>query len=104
MVKISSGAGHLWFLPMLFWCFVAEGILLNLCFKRLPDYLNPTEFERLNDEGNWFRMMSVKYLRVFISFLFLTIISLFPCPLPFGLGPAARYLVFLGRFRDVVVS
>ena len=25
--KITSGAGHLWFLPMLFWCFVAMYII-----------------------------------------------------------------------------
>ena len=28
-VKILSGAGHMWFLPMLFWCFVF-GKLLNI--------------------------------------------------------------------------
>ena len=48
VLKILSGVGHLWFLPMLFWCFVVGKILVNLCFKRLPSQLNQNELGTLN--------------------------------------------------------
>lgn len=42
--RVANGIGHLWFLPMLFWCFLASWLidqLLALLQKRLPKAFKP---------------------------------------------------------------
>lgn len=42
ILSVVEGAGHLWFLPMLFWCFIVGGVLLNkqlVNVKWLPIFL-----------------------------------------------------------------
>lgn len=63
VVSVLSGPGHLWFLPMLFWCFIGGGILIKkkiITYKLLPllaimvilSY-NPLPF-RLNNAMEYF--------------------------------------------------
>jgi len=109
VLKILSGVGHLWFLPMLFWCFVVGKILVNMCFKRLPGQLNQNELGTLNSKCGLEVVIS-KDVYVWMSFLFLLMISLFPCPLPLGLGSATRYMVFfwggflVWRYHDWIIG
>lgn len=63
--NVLTGIGHMWFLPMLFWCFIGAYILL---------------FVELKDEVIFFLCVCLALL----SFL----------PLPFGIGPALYYLLF----------
>lgn len=64
IVNILSGAGHLWFLPMLFWCFIFTFFIGKLnCSKR-----------------------SV--------IIFLCILALLPLPVPLGIGNAFHYLIY----------
>lgn len=81
LVKLLSGYGHLWFLPMLFWCFIAIWII------------------------DYFKLQSIYTLFT------LAIISIIPFPqLPFGLTrlPHFIFYVYLGYFlwikRDYIFS
>lgn len=80
LVTILSGAGHMWFLPMLFWCFGCGKLLV--CSK----------------------------LNEFLVLFLLACIALVPWSVPFGIGNALRYMVFfwLGvvvwRHHDYVVA
>lgn len=43
--RVANGVGHLWFLPMLFWCFLAGWLidrLLQLLADKLPNWTKPT--------------------------------------------------------------
>lgn len=80
VVKILSGAGHMWFLPMLFWCFV---------FGKLLNIIN---------------------LRGGVAMAMLILVSLMPFPIPFGIGRALHYMVFfwtgflVWKNHDVIVE
>lgn len=64
--SIVNGCGHLWFLPMLFWCFIACFIILKFNLKK-PLYVLPI----------------------------LILIAIIPIPtLPFRLSSACYYLVY----------
>ena len=63
-VKILGGCGHMWFLPMLFWCF-GMGKLLT--------------------------MRDVNRMLIFIA---LVLISLLPLPIPLGIGNALHHMVY----------
>ena len=66
LVKLFSGCGHLWFLPMLFWCFLAIWFI---------DHFNVS---------SWF------------SLILLAAITLIPVPsLPFGFGRLPHFLFFV---------
>lgn len=66
LVTLFSGCGHLWFLPMLFWCFLA--IWFIDCFKL----------------SSWF------------TFLLFAAITIIPIPsMPFGLGRLPHFLFFV---------
>lgn len=65
--QILQGYGHLWFLPMLFWCFIfAFFIDRFLCF----------------------------YFSKRTIFIFLVVVTLIPFPIPFGIGNALHYVVY----------
>lgn len=64
IVKIFGGVGHLWFLPMLFWCFVATWLLRNY-------------------------MIDEKILVVL-----LVVLSLLPLPIPLGIGNMLHYGIY----------
>ena len=64
LIGILSGEGHLWFLPMLFWCFVSIWVFRNF---------------NLNSK---------------ISFVVLTALSILPFPIPFGIGSMLHYIVY----------
>lgn len=81
IVKILSGCGHLWFLPMLFWGFIALNIVSRI------------------------------KMNVIISTLFFTIISLLPLNfIPFGIGNLfGNFIyVYLGfityQYKDLIIS
>lgn len=63
-LNLLSGVGHLWFLPMLFGCFVS-------CF-----FIGKLRFSK------WIILVS------------LAVLSLLPLPIPFGIGNACHYLVY----------
>lgn len=65
-VRILSGCGHMWFLPMLFWCFW------------------------------WGKLLIISNINKVLIFIVLAVISLLPWPIPLGIGPALRYMVFFG--------
>lgn len=65
LIKVLSGAGHMWFLPMLFWCFIG-GFLLN----------------------KWKCSLKIKLILCMILYL-ISIIQI-----PFGIGDMLRYLFF----------
>ena len=65
LYSVVNGCGHMWYLPMLFWCFVGVVILNKI---------------KIGD--GW-------------KLLFLTLINLFwPLPLPFQLGATTNYIVY----------
>lgn len=64
LYNVVAGTGHLWFLPMLFWCFV----LLWL-------------FEKIQ-------------LKPIVLIPLLLIVSILPTPLPFHLGHTLSYMIF----------
>lgn len=81
IVKLLSGCGHLWFLPMLFWCFIAIWII------------------------DHFKLSSIYTLFI------LAIISIMPVPkLPFGLTKLPHFIfyVYFGYYlwikRDYIFS
>lgn len=64
IVKLLGGIGHLWFLPMLFWCFVVTWLLRNC---------------RINQ---W------------VLGILLIMMSLLPMPIPVGIGNMLHYLIY----------
>lgn len=64
--SIVNGVGHLWFLPMLFWCFIAGYFI----FKYI---------------SNPFLVLSITLLLIVFSFF---------CFVPFGMGYACKYLFY----------
>lgn len=64
--SILNGVGHLWFLPMLFWCFMVAYFI----FKYL---------------SNWFFVISITLLLIVFSFF---------CLVPFGIGYTCKYLFY----------
>lgn len=64
IVNILSGAGHMWFLPNVFWCFILM------------------------------RFVSQFNLDKRIIFTLLCGLSLLPNPIPFGIGNACHYLIY----------
>lgn len=63
--QILCGVGHMWFLPMLFWCFVIVYLIEKIGIKR-----------------QW--AIVLQFFAMFMSFL----------PLPFGMGVALYYVIF----------
>lgn len=63
--QILCGVGHMWFLPMLFWCFVIVYLIEKIGIKK-----------RL--------AIVLQFFAMFVSFL----------PLPFGVGTALYYAIF----------
>lgn len=80
LIRILSGEGHLWFLPMLFWCFVSVWVFRNF---------------NINSK---------------ILFVVLSVLSLLPFPIPFGIGSMLHYIIYfyLGNLvwknRDTILS
>ena len=65
LYSIVNGCGHMWYLPMLFWCFVGVVIL-----------------QKIKIDDSW-------------KLLFLALINLFwPLSLPFQLGAATNYIFY----------
>ena len=81
LISIISGRGHMWFLPMLFWCFIATFLLMKIRVK----------------EGI---KLSLLFGLAMCSFL----------PLPFQIGSTCYYLLFfyLGSYiwdnKDKIVD
>ena len=65
LYDMLNGAGHMWFLPMLFWCFVGVWVI-----------------EKLRLKSRW--VLPLLLLASMVSFL----------PLPFRMGIAMYYMVF----------
>ena len=65
LYSLINGVGHMWFLPMLFWCFVGVYV-----------------FEKLNLKGNI--VLGILFLMIFFSVI----------PLPFRIGTSFYYLFF----------
>ena len=65
MYGLLNGVGHMWFLPMLFWCFMGVWLIEKLCLK--PRWVLPLLFAAS-----------------LVSFL----------PLPFRIGTAMYYMLF----------
>ncbi len=81
LLSITNGCGHLWFLPMLFWCFIA------MC------YISKRKF---NEK---------------ILFLIFLLFSILPIPsLPFGLARVPHFLFYfyggflLFKYKDMVLK
>lgn len=80
IIKILSGAGHMWFLPMLFWCFLWGKLLLLI---------------RNHDA---------------LILIVLLLFSLLPWPIPLGIGRALQYMVFfwggflVWKYHDIIMS
>lgn len=75
LLKIINGCGHLWFLPMIFWCFVFTYIIFNLT---PPDKLNNNNI----------------YSKLFIAiFLLFTIYNPFGF-MPFGFGTVCSFMLY----------
>lgn len=72
IMRILQGCGHLWFLPMLFWCFVLIAIIDKIKVKEL-------------------------YLIIILA-----ILSLLPLSIPFGIGNAFQYLIYFYFGRYVI--
>ena len=79
-VSILGGCGHMWFLPMLFWCFGGGKLLI---------------MSRINN---------------CLIFVALTLISLLPLSIPLGIGNALQYMVYfwggflMWKYHDNVVQ
>ena len=80
VVKLLGGIGHLWFLPMLFWCFVVTWLLRNC---------------RINQ---W------------VLGVLLIMMSLLPLPIPLGIGNMLHYLIYfyagvlIWSKKDVIID
>ncbi len=81
MVELLSGPGHLWFLPMLFWCFLAV-LLLDRVVKK----------------------------RKLLVLILLFPVSLLPELVPFGIGRSAHFLFYfyggyyLWTVKDIILA
>lgn len=71
LYDMVNGVGHMWFLPMLFWCFVCAWL-----------------FEKLN----------MKHSIVFIGTLFLSLVSIITLPLQIGTSFYYLFFFYLGYF------
>lgn len=80
IVKLLGGIGHLWFLPMLFWCFVVIWLLRNC---RIDQWV--------------------------LGVLLITV-SLLPLPIPLGIGNMLHYLIYfyagvlIWSKKDVIID
>lgn len=79
-MSILSGCGHMWFLPMLFWCFWGGKMLIISNINRL------------------------------LIFIILAVISLLPWSIPLGIGNALHYMVYfwggflVWQYHDKVIQ
>lgn len=71
--KLFNGCGHLWFLPMIFWCFVLAYLVAIISLK----YLKLRE-----------------YKTTLLLFLLFTVINPFSM-IPLGLGKAGNFFIYL---------
>lgn len=82
LINILSGSGHMWFLPMLFWCFIASKWLIVLKYNRL-------------------------YILSFLAVLSVIAVLI---PIPFGINRACNYLfyfylgIYIWNNKDKVIS
>ncbi len=81
LLKVTSGCGHLWFLPVLFWCFIVGWIVNHFNFNRL------------------------------FLFCFFSLLSVSPIPfIPFGISLSFHFIFyfylgyFLWIYRDRILE
>lgn len=65
LLKVLSGVGHMWFLPMLFWCFIVGYGLYKWQSKEIVKFV-------------------ISFILIFLSII----------PIPFGISPMFNYLFF----------